>query len=314
MKISIPLMILIVTPSSTVLADVKNYNWVPNFSLNATEISTSIGILNGKSHEFVYDVDTGKKISQLDWELKNSTILKGEFSWDAYSYLTFNARGWTTLSSGSAYMNDYDWADQNKSGWTDHSKHPDTTLNYGNEFDLSLTGWIYNTEMIKFGAVGGYQETRFSWTSQGGSYNYKNGTVTGNFPDDMLGVGYSQLYKMPYVGIKTRYSISDYEFNALFKFSDWVRASDNDEHYARGLTFRENTRDSRYYGISFDAGYFLTESTKVFVEYAYNNYDEGKGSSQAIDNSSGESSTTQGNAAGLSNVSHLISAGILYRF
>ena len=44
---------------------------------------------------------------------------------------------------------------------------------------------------------------------------------------------------MPYIGLVGQYRINDFEFNALFKFSDWVRAHDNDEHYMRDLTFRE---------------------------------------------------------------------------
>ncbi|KDU28298.1 omptin family protein, partial [Escherichia coli 3-373-03_S1_C3] len=48
----------------------------------------------------VYDAETGRKISQLDWKIKNIAILKGDISWDPYSFLTLNARGWTSLASG----------------------------------------------------------------------------------------------------------------------------------------------------------------------------------------------------------------------
>lgn len=70
---------------------------------------------------------------------------------------------------------------------------------------------------------------------------------------------------MPYIGLAGQYRINDFEFNALFKFSDWVRAHDNDEHYMRELTFREKSTNSRYYGTSVDAGYYITPHAKVLL-------------------------------------------------
>ncbi|KAE9771251.1 omptin family outer membrane protease, partial [Escherichia coli] len=128
-------------------------------------------------------------------------------------------------------------------------------------------GWIFQGDNYKAGVTVGYQETRFSWTATGGSYNYDNGAYQGNFPAGERGIGYSQRFSMPYIGLAGQYRFNDFEFNALFKFSDWVRAHDNDEHYMRDLTFREKTTDSRYYGASVDAGYYVTPHAKVFAEF-----------------------------------------------
>lgn len=69
----------------------KSVQLTPNFSPESIALSTSAGMLSGKSHEMVYDADTGRKVSQLDWKIKNVAILKGDISWDAYSFLTLNA-------------------------------------------------------------------------------------------------------------------------------------------------------------------------------------------------------------------------------
>ncbi|GAB7397074.1 hypothetical protein OUHCRE2_05300 [Enterobacter asburiae] len=183
----------------------------------------------------VYDEATGRKISQLDWKIKNVAILKGDITWDAYSFLTLNARGWTSLASGSGHMDDYDWMNAKQSSWTDHSSHPATNVNYANEYDLNVKGWIFQGDNYKAGVTAGYQETRFSWTATGGTYNYDNGAYQGNFPAGERGIGYSQRFSMPYIGLAGQYRFNDFEFNALFKFSDWVRAHDNDEHYMRDL-------------------------------------------------------------------------------
>ncbi len=104
-------------------------------------------------------------------------------------------------------------------------------------------------------------------------YNYDNGSYTGEFPAGERGIGYSQRFSMPYIGLAGQYRINDFEFNALFKFSDWVPgARDNDEHYMRDLTFREKTTSSRYYGTSIDAGYYVTPNAKVFAEFTYSKY------------------------------------------
>ena len=174
---------------------------IPDFSPESLSVSASAGMLSGKSHEMVYDEVTGRKISQLDWKIKNVAILKGDISWDAYSFLTLNARGWTSLASGSGHMDDYDWMNAKQSSWTDHSSHPATNVNYANEYDLNVKGWIFQGDNYKAGVTAGYQETRFSWTATGGSYNYDNGTNTGNFPAGERGIGYSQRFSMPYIGL-----------------------------------------------------------------------------------------------------------------
>lgn len=286
----------------------------PDFSPDSLAVSASAGMLSGKSHEMVYDEATGRKISQLDWKIKNVAILKGDITWDAYSFLTLNARGWTSLASGSGHMDDYDWMNEKQSSWTDHSSHPATNVNYANEYDLNVKGWILQGDNYKAGVTAGYQETRFSWTATGGTYNYDNGAYQGNFPAGERGIGYSQRFSMPYIGLAGQYRFNDFEFNALFKFSDWVRAHDNDEHYMRDLTFREKTTDSRYYGASVDAGYYVTPHAKVFAEFTYSSYEEGKGGTQIIDTNTGDSGSIGGDTAGISNHNYTITAGLQYRF
>ncbi|CAD6081187.1 outer membrane protease [Escherichia coli] len=110
---------------------------------------------------------------------------------------------------------------------------------------------------------------------------------------------------MPYIGLAGQYRLHNVEVNTLFKFSNWVCAHDNDEHYMRDLTFREKTSNSRYYGASVDVG----PNTKVFAELNYSNYQEGKGGTQMINNSSGQSASFGGDAAGVANTNYTITAG-----
>lgn len=284
----------------------------PDFSADSLSVSVSTGMLGGKAGEMVYDPDTGHKISQLSWKIKNVAIIKGDISWDAYSFLTLNARGWTSLAAGSGHLDDYDWLNSNQGHWTDHSSSPHTPVNYANEYDLNLKGWFLQGDNYRVGAVAGYQESRFSWTAFGGSYNYDNGTLVGESPHDERGIGYSQRFSVPYVGLTGHYRINDFEFGALFKFSDWVRARGSDEHYLRHLNVRGKASSSRYYGASVDAGYYVTPHAKVFAEFAYSKFEEGKGGGQAFD---GDQTVTRGgDAIGIANHNYTVTAGLQYRF
>ena len=110
------------------------------------------------------------------------------------------------------------------------------------------------------------------------------------------------------------YRYQNIELNVLLKFSPWVRARDNDEHYLRELTFRDNADDARYYSASLDIGYYLTSHGKVFTAVSWNKYQEGKGGTQIIDNQSGEEAFEGGDAAGISNKNYNVTVGLQYRF
>ncbi len=300
--------------TDTVLAQEVEDPYAVNFSADSITVSTSLGWLEGESKEYVYDTDTGRKVSELNWKINNTAIIKGDISWDPLFWLTLNAKGWTTLSSSGAGMDDYDWLDPNQSHWTDWSNSPNTRLNYANEFDVNAKVWFIKRADYKVGAVVGYQQTRFSWTAFGGHYQYDNGSTVGDFPNRERGIGYQQKFSVPYAGLAGSYRYRDFEFTALFKFSPWVEAKDNDEHYLRDLTFQEKTRGSDYYSASVDVGYYVTPNAKVFTELTWNQYSEGKGGSKVIDRTNGMSQYEGGDAAGIENRNYSVTAGLQYRF
>ncbi|MGE4802558.1 omptin family outer membrane protease [Yersinia hibernica] len=287
-----------------------------NIHLDSKSIKTSVGLgmLGGESKEYVYDSDSGQKISQLNWKIKNTAIIKGDISWDAFNWLTLNARGWTSLASGSSGMDDYDWLIPGQTNWSHWSNHPNTQLNHANEFDVNVKGWILNTPEYRIGTIFGYQQTRFSWAASGGSYSYNNGATTGVSPPNSPGIGYNQQFSMPYLGLASIYRYQDFEFNALLKFSPWVTANDNDEHYRRNLTFREKTNNSRYYSVTVDAGYYVTPNAKVYTELSLSKYEEGKGGTEIINRATGEKAYLGGDAAGIENMNYTVSIGMQYQF
>lgn len=280
-------------------------------------LTSSLGYMGGESKEYVYN--EGKLLSRLDWKIKNSAILKMEANYDLLPWLSVNAAGWTSLASGSGHLNDYDWQDSNSTAYTDSSSSS-ATLNEANEYDLSLRGWILNAENYKAGVIAGYQESRFSLTARNGTYDYAGTDGNNNynpnaprdqgtFPLNKPLVGYKQTYRAPYIGLIGKYSVNDFEFNALAKYSHWVDAKDNDNHYMTGATSATNTSSAELWAGQIDAGYWVTSQAKVFTEANYTYYPNKKGKIEQWDNDGYQSAS---NGGGIQNRNWTFTAGLQY--
>nr|WP_261821375.1 omptin family outer membrane protease [Pragia fontium] len=284
------------------------------FTPEKISIGLSMGSLSGEAKERVYDPDEGgRKISQLNWKYKNAAIIKGNLEWDVMPWVSMGASGWTTLGSRSGHMNDYDWESPEQERWTDHSSHPNTKLNYANQFDVNLAGWILNEPNYRLGLIAGYQQSMFSWTAKGGSFNYENGTDIGEFEPGVSVIGYSQKFKLPYVGLTSRYRYEKYEVNGVFKFSNWGKATDNDEHYLRTTTFKEKVKNQKFYSFSADAGYYVTNNVKVLVEGSWSRMLNAKGDTSMNDYGEGEQGSEK-DSAGIEHSNYMVTAGFKYMF
>ncbi|PNM23120.1 protease [Yersinia enterocolitica] len=277
-------------------------------------ISSSLGLLNAESQEFVYQRQyNGHKLSQIDWKAENTPIVKMDISWDLLSRLTLTARRWSTLSPGKGVMDDYDWKTLGQSKWTDWSHHEKTNLNYANEIDLNAKLWLLKQDNYRIGMMAGYQRNNNSWTSYGGNYNYNKGNNLFTGSDSVTGIGYKQKFEMPYLGLAGSYHYQKFEFNTLLKYSSWVNAYGDDEHYLRQLSFKDSSKGSRYYAVVVDAGYYVTDNTKLFVEASWNRHAEGKGDTQIIDTGAGVSANVA-NSAGIAQQHQTIAIGLQYKF
>ncbi|MCS2154358.1 omptin family outer membrane protease [Scandinavium goeteborgense] len=280
-------------------------------------LTTSLGYMGGESREYIYD--QGRQLSRLDWKMKNAAILKMEANYDILPWLSINAAGWTSLAAGSGSLKDRDWQDLHSTNNTDTS-FSSATLNEANEYDLSLRGWIFNSENYKAGIIAGYQESRFSMTAKGGTYDYAgtdaNDTydpnlprVQGTFPANQSVVGYKQTYRAPYLGLIGKYAINDFEFNALMKYSHWVDGKDNDNHYLNNATSAINTSSAELWAGQINAGYWVTPQAKVFTEADYTYYPNKKGKIEQWDNDGYQSASSGG---GIQNRNWTITAGLQY--
>ncbi|MFT4058628.1 MAG: omptin family outer membrane protease [Legionella sp.] len=304
-KITVSLMILSFLSSTNQAA-------TDLFTSGRFSYNGSIGYLSGKSKEFVYDSFTGDKISQLNWKINGEPVIKGELNYKIFSWLDANVQGWTIVSTGNVVMDDYDWLVPGQYHWSDWSHHEDTDLNQANEFDLNLKAWFLQHDNTALAGIFGYQRTRFSYVAIGGCYMYNNGESIGCFPSTEKGIGYKQTFSSPYIGIASKYFVNSFEFNGVFKFSNWVDARDVDQHYTRALTFKEGADDFQFYNMTINAGYYLRPQIKLFAEGAFNYFPNKKTATTIIDHDLRIVEYEGNDSAGLNNRNMVLAVGISY--
>jgi plasminogen activator len=317
MKIT-PTLCLVCLPVAVPSFAVSYLNGDPaQYQHDGLSLNASLGYLGGESKEFVYY--QGQQLSRLDWKLKNAAIIKAEANYDLLPWLSVNARGWTTLASGSGHMNDYDWQDLQSSHYTDSSSSP-ATVNEANEFDLSVRGWVLNQQNYKLGAMAGYQENRTSWLARGGTYDYAGTDANdnydpnaarerGSFPAGKPAVGYRQVFKAPYIGLAGYYALAQFEFNGLLKYSHWVDATDHDVHYMTNATSSTGTNNGELWAGVVNAGYWVTSQAKLFTEASYTFYPNKHGDENQWDNDDHEYGPGGG---GLQSRAWSLTAGMQY--
>lgn len=276
--------------------------------------SINIGTLSGQTKERVYDPDeNGRKVSQLNWKYSNAAIVKSEISWNLIPNLSLGVSAWSTIARKGGKMDDYDWLKSSQTKWTDYSSHPNTHLNYANEYDLNVKAWILDEKDYRVGVLAGYKENRYSFNAKGGTYSYDNGSDTGHFRDKMVVIGYKQRYKIPYIGLLGSYRYNKFEVDADFKYSGWVKTSDNDEHYLKKTTYKAKINKQKYYSLTGSVGYYLADNIKVYVDGTWIRTSNKKGNLSAYDYSD-NSIESEGSGAGIENYNLISTIGLKYTF
>lgn len=312
---------------STSATFANEHSWSAPFTPKNVSASLSSGmLLKSEANEVVYIPDDRSKASELNWNTNNAQIVNAEINWQFHPKVSFNARGWTTLSKNSSVMDDYDWmSEKDRDLLTDWSHHDNTNLNYANEFDLNFNFNIFDTTHYSLGAILGYQQNRYSWSAFGGTYHYSDVDADGNYLDGSaltdIGefdantqlIGYQQKFKMPYIGLSNNFKYNKFQINTTLKYSNQVSASDFDRHYSRDTNFYNSAKNGEYFGAILNASYDIRPDTKLFTEYTWSEYKLVKADTTIIDFDEGETDFSP-NGGGISNKSQSISLGVRYSF
>ncbi len=287
------------------------------FQLGSVKLSLGVGVLNGQAKEKVYD--EGEKLSQLNWDLKQVPTLHLGMTYHPLDWLSLDARGWSRVAKGNGHMKDYDWLDGEDEGWTDRSDHPDTRLKKAWQAEFAATAWALKREDLAVGVMLGYQRSEFSWQARGGSFTYSSDDgfrdISGKLPAGLKGITYEQTYATPYVGLVGVYNYSDWTLEGRFKYSQWVKAKDHDQHHLRGVTFTgDNGNRGRMQSLALGLSYRINPQFSIKAGVDYQVYAEAKGSTTLKNLSNGEQTYYGGKSGSQASRTVLSSLALNYRF
>jgi plasminogen activator len=263
----------------------------------------SIGVLNGKAQEFVYNAD-GSTLSRLDWQMKNVAMFNTKTTYQALPWLAFGLKASTNMSGG-ARMDDYDFdvvgCPASGGGHTEcHSTHPDTKLQRAHRSDLFATAQLYKISGVNLDAVAGYMYDYYKWQAFNGSANYAA------IPPG-LGISYEQKWQTPYLGLAAAMKMGDWSVSGRLIGSSMAHGTDRDHHHLRGLVFSEDLKRSSFVGGDLNGAYRLSSTMELTFGYNYQNWRTAKGPTTIAGFGGG---VTIPDAGGANNVSHTVSLGL----
>ncbi len=239
----------------------------------------SLGWLNGRAHETVYDYPGGggrNKCSELTWDLENVALLGGEAAVRILDRLRLNAGFWGALNRGHGRMDDYDWLlDEQGSPWTDWSlSDVDVTRAY--IFDLNAAVEFLRVAPLGLRVMLGYKENRWAWEDRAIRYVYSsNPSKPGGFRDQageldgVNAINYEQTLRIPYAGLGAALNIRRLDFDVYCNYSPLVQAKDQDYHVLRDVWFEETFRNGNYFGAGARASYTFPRRVFLSLRFDY---------------------------------------------
>lgn len=289
------------------------------FQLGAVGVSVGVGLLSGQAREKVYDVESGQKISQLNWSMTQVPTLHLGLKYQPLDWLSLDLNGWTRVARGDGHMKDYDWADEDRASWSHYSDHPDTQVTKAWQADFAATAWALKRDDLAVGAMLGYQRSQFGWQARGGRYTYSSGQgfrdEAGEFPDGEKGISYQQTYDTPYVGLVGLYHFRNWTLEGKFKYSQWVRARDYDRHHLTGVTYDGDYGDKgRMHSLAVALSYRINPQLTLKAGLDHQVYAEAKGSTSLSDKDSGDRFRIAGDAGSQSARTTMSTLALAYAF
>jgi plasminogen activator len=274
-------------------------------------IAPSLGLLSTSSGESFYEKNN--KTTQIDWRVSNTPVLKLSMDYTLDLQKTIYARLWTTLQKKTGTLNAYDWGENPQDNWTEYSHHPNSPLNHAYEIDVGVSMPLYTNPAWKHDVLGGFQFSRYNWSSYGGDYWYGSGDDVGSFPPNELGADYTQKLSALYIGLATRYTHQQWTINAVLKGSPLARIEYADNHAMFNLHFKGQVKNLWYLGSNVSVAYAMTPRLQLSMDFTYSIFFEKQGSIDMRSNSN-NGKTFHRDSATAYNINRLLTFGARYSF
>ncbi len=288
---------------------------VTNQSLTVS-LQASFGMLQGESHELVYDYledGTRRKASDLIWDLSDVCMAGATASVRLGRIMHLNAGYWTSVTRGYGEMNDYDWylADAD---WT-HWSRSDVDVLSGRMVDVNMVIDFLELDVVTFSGIFGWKRDFWKWDEFSREYIYSvNGfrDEKGNENGEHM-IDYEQWFDIPYLGMAAKCRLGNINANAYILCSGAVSAEDKDWHIKRKIHFKETFEGGSYLGIGAWSQYHLSDHVFVTGSMSWQLIPDIVGKMEATDDTTGEVMVSEA-GAGISHYSSMLLVAIGCQF
>ncbi len=308
--------------SNQILSPESQNDLVKKFH-NSFEIG--IGKLNGKAQEIVFDGN--KKLSQLDWALRDVKMLSFNFDRRLSDIFNIGFKYSNNIDHGSerGLMYDYDWLGKgydgniNEHNWTDRSI---SKLKVQKIQQFKLTSSFNIFQDILFANIG-YNYDRFKFRDYAQSYIYSdyntNTNTSSNFRqyqgslNGVRAISYEQNFYTPFIGfaVKKTFLEKKLAFDFYANYSPVARAIDYDNHHLTGVKYKEKFKQMKYYNYGFNFGGKIYENLYASLAYDFTYYPLKRGDTYIYYNSK---IYYNPDSAGIRNKSQTLSFNLKYNF
>lgn len=238
------------------------------------------GYLRTEVREYVNDVGTRARVSQLNWST-DAAVVGGRVAIQPLDWLAIRGRGWAAVAS-SAEMRDYDWlyGYYGKDSWSHYSHSPNTRTPKAWQLDISAAATFYQDEDVKVYAIAGYRALTLKSNARGGGFIYSDESfrdTSGTFPNDRIGIAYQQWWQTPYIGVGGSFAYDDWSVSGEVIGSPFSMGRDKDHHALRSLIFREDFGTTGMIGTTASVEYRFNPFLSAVGRVEYQHYFEGYG-------------------------------------
>lgn len=286
-----------------------------NLSKGETPVSLQLsgGRLHGKSDELVFDSATGRKMSELNWELYNIYMLGAAVSVGATDWLLLNLGAWGAVNDDSRRMTDSDWLDASREDWSDRSIHR-TKLDHGYMLDVNAEFPLPLNDVFTVAPMVGFKFDNWRWIDENFQYvNSGNGWRDDKGIMEGPAITYQQWFFTPYAGLSLGARYAGFSLDAYARGSLWGFAKDKDQHHLRDITFTMDVDEVHYHGLGAALSYAFTERFSAGLAYDYQEYSMTKGDPTIEDREAGTVEKDK-DGGGLGHRSSMVSLTLRYAF
>lgn len=279
-------------------------------------LEARMGILKGQAMEIVYDPLTGRKISELQWDMDEVYMAGLSLTGNITPQLSVNAvfMG-NAISDGNGKMNNFDWLKQERPyEWSNWSQSR-ITLERGIIMDMNLKATLASHGSMDVYFTGGFKYDRWQWEDRSGWFVYSSASGWRNNKGTYSGtkIRYEQRYYCPYLGFEAAIRKGSFLVNGYIKGTVLAWADGEDNHLDRGVIFEDQFEEMKFLGVGVKARYDFSQNGFASLSLDYQKFYHQYGDTNVI-LSSGNLSQRYKNGAGIEQQSFCLSIGIGFMF